>query len=232
MTVDSDEDVELADSPEPAPSSLTRVLMAVIAVAVVAIAVAGGFAWGHSSRTSPAAPYVPGPASVDGGFARDMATHHQQAITMATYAFDNSTDPDVRNLAYDIESSQTIEMGEMEGWLLNWNISRTSGTPMNWMPAEHRHLGPGGLMPGMATPAQMNRLLSSHGKALDVLFLQLMIRHHQGGLPMEQWAVQHAREPYVRDIAQSMLNDQQPQIIQMEQMLRGLGASPLPPPQD
>ena len=86
-------------------------------------------------------------------------------------------------------------------------------------------------MPGMATPAQMNKLETLHGKALDVLFLQLMIHHHQGGLPMAQYAAA-ARHGGLRprrcaggwSIAQSN------EIVQMEQMLRQLGGTPLPPP--
>ena len=85
-------------------------------------------------------------------------------------------------------------------------------------------------MPGMATPAQMNKLESLHGKALDVLFLQLMIHHHQGGLPMARYALAHAKDASVRLLAGVMVSAQSAEIIQMEQTLRTLGASSLPPP--
>jgi uncharacterized protein (DUF305 family) len=203
------------------------VLLAIIAAAVLVIAVAAGYVWGSRGNSSAG---LPAPSSVDAGFARDMATHHQQAITMATYAEHDSTSTEIKALAYDIESGQSVQMGEMIGWLDTWGISRNYGTPMDWFPGHH-HLGVGGLMPGMATPDQMNKLMSLHGKALDILFLQLMIRHHQGGVPMAQYAQQHAKEPYVRSLAQSILGDQQPQVIQMEQLLRQLGGKPLPPPE-
>ena len=85
-------------------------------------------------------------------------------------------------------------------------------------------------MPGLATAAQLKTLLSSHGKALDVLFLQLMIHHHQGGVRMAYYAAQHADEPYARQLAQAMYVAQSGEIVQMEQMLRQLGGTPLPPP--
>jgi uncharacterized protein (DUF305 family) len=88
------------------------------------------------------------------------------------------------------------------------------------------------LMPGMATPDQLDRLEALHGRALDVLFLQLMIRHHQGGLPMARYALAHAAEPHVRDLAQSMVNSQTAEIIEMEQLLRQLGGHPLAPPDE
>ena len=87
-----------------------------------------------------------------------------------------------------------------------------------------------GLMPGMATPAQMTKLETLHGRALDIMFLQLMIRHHQGGLPMEQYAAEHAGESYVRNLAGHMVASQGAEIIQMEQLLRQLGGTPLSPP--
>lgn len=212
------------------PVGLRRTLLAIIAVAVVAIVAAGGFFWGsHSVSTSSG---LPGVNSVDAGFARDMSTHHQQAVTMAGYVRDNPNggDPAVWNVAYDIETNQAVEMGTMEGWLLTWNVARTAGTPMSWMKGMHMHLSADGLMPGMATPAQMTKLQSLHGKAMDLLFLQLMIRHHQGGVMMAQYAEQHASEDYVRTLAGHMLAQQNTEIVQMEQMLRGLGGSPLPPP--
>jgi uncharacterized protein (DUF305 family) len=82
----------------------------------------------------------------------------------------------------------------------------------------------------MATPAEVNRLQSMTGKALDVYFLQLMLRHHQGGLPMVQWGASHAQVDYVRNAAQKMADSQSGEIVLMEQMLRERGAAPLPPP--
>ena len=67
-------------------------------------------------------------------------------------------------------------------------------------------------------------------RALDVDFLQLMIRHHQGGLAMEQYALDHAAKSYVRDLADQMLQTQSSEIISMEQLLRQLGGTPLPTP--
>lgn len=221
--------VDETDASAPAdsapPTRLRAVLLGVIAVAVLAVAVAGGFYWGTKNGTSGTKP-----SAIDIGFARDMATHHQQAVTMAAYVRDTSTDPEIVTLAYDIESSQTAQLGEMTGWLDTWNLSRNSPHPMAWMGAEHASHVVNGLMPGMATPAQMARLMSLHGKALGVLFLQLMIRHHQGGLPMAEFAEQHAAEPYVRTLAGHIAAGQSAEIISMEQMLRQRGSSPLPKP--
>jgi uncharacterized protein (DUF305 family) len=227
MTADvTDETVASAPDDTAPASRLRAVLLSVIAVAVLAVAVAGGFYWGTKNGPTSAI----NPSAVDIGFARDMATHHQQAVTMAAYVRDTSNDPEIVTLAYDIESSQTAQLGEMTGWLDTWNLSRNSPHPMAWMGAAHASHVVNGLMPGMATPVQMSRLMSLHGKALDILFLQLMIRHHQGGLPMAQYAEAHANESYVRTLAGHIAAGQSAEIIGMEQMLRQRGSSPLPKP--
>ena len=85
-------------------------------------------------------------------------------------------------------------------------------------------------MPGMATQAEVDKLQTMTGKAMDVYFLQLMLRHHQGGLPMAQYGAEHASESYVRNAAQKMVAGQSAEIVLMERLLRERGASPLPPP--
>ena len=216
-------------SADSAKSRARPVLLAIIGVAVLVLAVTGGFLWGSAGDSGSSTPSA---SSVDAGFARDMATHHQQAVTMAGYTRDNSTNLPVKTVAFDIETSQSVEMGEMIGWLQQWGVSRNTDSPMAWMKGHQHEVGPNGLMPGMATPAQMSRLQTLHGKALDIFFLQLMIRHHQGGIQMAQYAAQHAQEPYVRTIAQKMFINQSAEIVQMEQLLRELGGTPLPPPPD
>jgi uncharacterized protein (DUF305 family) len=76
----------------------------------------------------------------------------------------------------------------------------------------------------------MDKLEQTTGPALDILFLQLMIRHHQGGLPMAQYAAEHAQNAYVANAAQKMAEAQSNEIVQMEQVLRTLGGTPLPAP--
>lgn len=220
---------EAPRSPGSGRRALTIWLTAIVVIAALAAALAIGHVWGAHGGGSSAS--FPSSTSVDAGFARDMSTHHQQAITMAGYTRDNTADPAIKMLAYDIETSQYFQVGEMQGWLDVWGLARDNPNEMAWM-AGHSHLEAGGLMPGLATPAQMTKLESLHGKALDVFFLQLMIHHHQGGIPMAQYAVTHAGQPYVRVLAQSMVTAQSGEIIQMERLLRQLGGAPLPPPAD
>lgn len=68
------------------------------------------------------------------------------------------------------------------------------------------------------------------GTAADTYFLQLMLRHHQGGIPMMEYAADPANvsQDYVRDLATEMKQTQDKEIAIMTQMLAGRGAPPLP----
>jgi uncharacterized protein (DUF305 family) len=206
--------------------ALRLVLLSIIAIAVLVMAGTAGFVLRGSGGTTPPPPPT---NSVDAGFARDMSTHHTQAVTMAGYERDNTTNPSMKLLAFDIETEQEFQVGQMQGWLDSWGLSRNAPTEMAWM-GGHTALPANALMPGMATPAQMTLLEKSHGKALDILFLQLMIHHHQGGLEMAQYAEQHAVEPYVAQLATDMYAQQSGELITMEQALRKLGGQALPAP--
>ena len=171
--------------------------------------------------------------SVDVGFSQDMSTHHYQAVSMASWTRDHSADPTIKQLALDIEATQTGQIGRMTGWLQLWGQPELPETTqrMGWM-ADSGHSGHSGggmtLMPGMASQEEMTMLRSLSGKELDVYFLQLMLRHHQGGLPMARFAAEHASQSAVRGLAKHMDAGQQGEIKTMTMMLAERGAGPMP----
>jgi uncharacterized protein (DUF305 family) len=218
-TLEQDPDTAVPAATGRAPRSLLVVLAVVTALAL--LAAGAGIAVGTGLGSSP----VPGPASVDAGFARDMSTHHEQATEMAQIVRDTGTDPTVRLMAYDIETQQLGQVGQMRGWIDSWGQTpQSSEAQMAWM---GHGMAPGELMPGMATTAELTRLRGLSGKPLDVYFLQLMIRHHRGGLEMAQYAAQHASKDYVRQLANRIALAQQAEVVTMEQMLRERGGQPL-----
>jgi len=213
-------------------SPLRAVLLAVIAVALVVLggglAVVLGLGQDDGAR----------PGAVDVGFSRDMAAHHLQGVEMANLATDHSEDPAVRGLAFDIATTQTNQVGRMQGWLALWGYSPTGGDQMAWM-GSHAHgtdmpgmdmSGGSGLMPGMATEDELANLRSLQGTAFDVEFLRLMIRHHQGGLEMAQYAAAHGETDVVRTLATSIADSQTAETELMTGMLADRGGTPLPKP--
>ncbi|WP_378737693.1 DUF305 domain-containing protein [Nocardia brasiliensis] len=182
----------------------------------------------------------PDPGAVDIGFTQDMSAHHAQAVEMAGVVLVRSTDTDVRRLAYDIMTTQQNQVGRMQGWLQLWG-KPAQGVDgyMGWMSTQaggHGHSGtaetPSGpmpTMPGMATPADLAALRQATGPELDTRFLQLMLRHHQGGFPMIQYAAEHAETTAVRTLADTMNKTQRGEAQLITTMLTARGATPLPP---
>jgi uncharacterized protein (DUF305 family) len=215
-------------------SALRTVLLAVIAVGLVLLG--GGLAVALGiGRTSAATPTAD---SVDAGFSRDMARHHLQGVEMANLVPERSEDDEVRRLAFDISSTQTNQAGRMQGWLTLWGLSLSGGEPMAWM-GDGAHAGhdmagmdmtSSGLMPGMATENEMAHLRELSGTAFDVEFLRLMIRHHQGGKDMAEYAAEHGDVAAVRDLARSIVQSQGAETTLMAKMLTERGGTPLPAP--
>lgn len=168
---------------------------------------------------------TPGDDSVEAGFLRDMSTHHAQAVEMSMIAHANSANPGVVTLSADIALTQHGQIGYMQAWLSEWHLSPTgSAAPMSWMKDSSGSVR-NGLMPGMATPAQMAALRKATGKTLDVEFLTLMRQHHLGGIHMAQEALQESDNDDVTWLAESQVRGQQGEINLIDSMLKQLQAS-------
>lgn len=210
-------------------------LVALLSLSIGGIA-GGGYALGLRS----AAQQRPAPGPVDVGFAQAMRGHHDQAVVMSQILLGDSTSQ-IAGLARAIESAQLMEIGQMKGWLLLWDKPLLPSTSsMDWMllgrsppdAALSRYLidcrnSPGG-MPGLATQDELTRLRSLKGGERDLWFLQLMIRHHQGGLPMARFAAQNAETPAVRMLAAQIVAEQTQEAATMLLLAQRLAVSEPP----
>ena len=161
--------------------------------------------------------------SAEAGFARDMMVHHAQAVEMAEIVRDKTQSDDMRILASDIALTQQAQIGIMQGELQAWGLSITGTEPaMGWM--GHPTSGP---MPGMATPEEIDRLSEAAPEEADVLFLRLMILHHQAAIPMAEAILKRSDEPEVRQLAQGIVASQKGEIKVMEDMLGDMGKEAL-----
>ncbi|MGY1617539.1 DUF305 domain-containing protein [Geodermatophilus sp. SYSU D00691] len=226
MTAEPTETAEQPPAAAPGRSPLRTALLAVIGVALLLLGAGGAVALGVGRDEPPTAD------SVEAGFARDMSRHHLQGVEMANLALSRTSDPEVRQLAFDISSTQTNQAGRMQGWLSLWGLSQNGDQPMAWMGASgHDHdAADGGLMPGMATEEELRELGSLTGTAFDVRFLQLMIRHHQGGFEMAEHAAEHAEVRAVSTLAGRIADTQDAETTTMAAMLTARGGNPLPAP--
>jgi len=168
------------------------------------------------------------PNAAEIGFAQDMSVHHQQAIEMSSLVRERTDNQDIRAFAFDIINTQANQRGMMLGWLDLWQQPLTApGKPMAWMADSmtmnaqmNDSFTPGAYMPGMATTDEMDQLASLEGIAAEKLFLELMIRHHKGGVMMAAGVIERSDNETVTRLAQTMVNGQQAEMDYMNELLR------------
>lgn len=169
---------------------------------------------------------APGYAPADAEFVRDMIVHHRQALDMTALAPDRTNSDDMRLLAQRIEETQEFEIDLMRRWLEDRDEPApepTNGADAHGGHAGHAadHSGMAG-MAGMASPEQMAALAESEGTAFERMFLELMIRHHEGALVMVDDLLETERggkEPELFMMLSHIDADQRAEIARMQRML-------------
>jgi uncharacterized protein (DUF305 family) len=202
-----------SDVGESLPWWQSKLNLAVLAVAIAVLC--GGLGWLIGNNRA-----IPDPNTTDLGFLQDMRTHHEQAVYLGLYFLsDEGTNPALRDIAREIVFGQGIEIGRMIELLRMYGAaeSNESDTAMRWM----NEPTPIDRMPGLASDADIDKLLSSKGTDADRLFVALMVAHHQGGIHMAQYAAAHANETEVRRFASGMIVGQTGEIGEMQALVAG-----------
>lgn len=209
-----------------------KVPSAALGILLAAVVGATGLAVGAALARGDAPPPGPAEGSAEAGFARDMQAHHAQAVEMSTMVRDGTDDPEVETLALDIMLTQQQQVGQMYGWLEQWNLPQASlDPPMRWMEDGSAATGStahgdgsqtaGGesVMPGMAAEEDLQELDQAEGLAAEVLYLRLMVAHHQGGVAMAESALGLVGDEEVRRLAQAIVTSQTAELTVLDRML-------------
>jgi uncharacterized protein (DUF305 family) len=101
-------------------------------------------------------------------FAQMMIPHHEQAVSTSEIALKNSKNQEILKLSKQIKSLQSTERSQLTYWLKATDSSMTMDHDMR--------------MSGMLTTKELTSLKRLTGTAFDRMFLQLMIKHHQGAI--------------------------------------------------
>ena len=182
-------------------------------------------AMSSGSSTTSASPSASATSNVDNEhndqdvmFAQMMIVHHKGAIEMAQMATTQASSQQVKDLATTIEAAQQPEIEQMTSWLNAWGEPVEAGSSMEGMD----HSSTSG-MSGMMSEEQMTQLQNATGTDFDQMFLQLMIEHHTGAVPMARTEQQQGSNPQALELADSIVTSQSAEIEQMKQMLTTLG---------
>jgi uncharacterized protein (DUF305 family) len=153
-------------------------------------------------------------------FLQGMIVHHQQAIVMSKLAAKRTNNKTIIDLANRIDLSQVDEINFMESWLSSRD---QNAHEMNHK--DHMHMN----MSGMATPAQIESLKNSNSTDFDRLFLQLMIKHHDGALDMVNELKKYpgsANDQLLNEFVSDLINDQAVEIERMNLIAVNLSDDP------
>lgn len=150
----------------------------------------------------------------DVAFVQNMIPHHEQALTMIDLVDARTDGTDLPKLTKRMAISQLDEITQLETWLTQRGEE---------LPGAHHEHGSGHdtLMPGMLTEAELAQLRGARGARFDRLFLQYMIRHHEGAVIMVQDLLNGGggQEPAIFQLAQHIESDQTIEISRMKHLL-------------
>lgn len=182
-------------------------------LAVAALAVAGALSFAGCGDNSTSGSDAASHNEADVAFATGMIPHHQQALEMAEVAAERAADPKVKDLANRIEKAQDPEIEQMSGWLRDW------GQPVPTPGGGHAgHSG----MPGMMSDAEMGSLMKASGADFDRMFLEMMIRHHEGAIEMAKEEQDKGANAEAKQLAGSIATSQSAEIEEMRDLLAAM----------
>jgi uncharacterized protein (DUF305 family) len=160
-------------------------------------------------------------ADVD--FMQGMIHHHAQALVMTSMVPDRAAGEKLAILARRIEVAQEAEIETMARWL----TQRKEEVPDA---EDHRNdHGGRGLMPGMVGHEALAKLAAAEGREFDRMFLEYMIRHHQGALTMvgQLRAKEGGVEPEIDLFVRHVDSDQNIEISRLAGLLAQVGELPV-----
>ena len=135
-------------------------------------------------------------------FAQMMIPHHEQAIEMSDLALQNSNNAVIRDLATKISGEQAPEIALMKSW-----SDSQMGSQM------------GHMMNGRLSDDEIRELEKAQGAEFDRLFLEGMIKHHEGAIDMAE-DVKDSTNQEVAKLAKSIISSQRAEIEYMKELLK------------
>lgn len=145
-------------------------------------------------------------APYDLQFISTMSTHHMMAIEMSRLAESRSSHDELKSMAKKMIQDQEAEIEKMKMWKQQWYPGKTDAVNMT--------------MPGMMSSMKgmsMEKLEKSNGKQFDLIFLDMMSKHHAGAVNMAKSAIPKLKHPEAKTLAQEMVAAQGNEIAQMKQ---------------
>ncbi len=156
-------------------------------------------------------------------FIDQMIMHHQGAIMSSEHMIADSERAELRQLAENIQKSQSEQIEQMRAWREQWY---PDAEPTSEMPDSAQ-------MDGMMGSAHMEEMMGEghtqegmmSSDATDSMFLRMMIPHHQSAIDISEQALERAEHPELRELARKIIDEQTAEIGLMEGYLEEIDAA-------
>ena len=145
-------------------------------------------------------------APFDLQFIDTMTHHHEGAVRMSEMALKKSQNEELRKFAQKIIDDQKKEIGQMKDWRDKWYAGKPAAKNME--------------MPGMAgsmkmMSGEMEKMEAAAGQDFDLMFLDMMIPHHQDAVMMSKSALEKAAHTEIKTLANQIIKAQNEEIEKM-----------------
>jgi uncharacterized protein (DUF305 family) len=178
----------------------------------------------------------------DKAFLTQMSMHHAMAVMMARPVVANAVHQELRDLGSSIIDDQTREIAQMRSWARDWygldipdHVAMMDAMQGGEQPTQSSqgmagHEGPGAMpKPGgmaqsggqgmpmgqMREMSMMADLWKLPANRLEVVFMSMMIPHHQGAIDMAMLVPDRAAHQELKDLAAGIITSQSAEIAQM-----------------
>jgi len=141
----------------------------------------------------------------DVAFAQMMIPDHQMTAKMAELAQDKAATEDLKSMAAQMVKGESQTVGTLQGWLKTW------GKPASGDMAVMT-------MPGAMTDKDMDMLKSMSGMDFDMMFAQMMVKHHEGSIQMAQDEQAKGASAEAKAMAADMVKTQQAQVSELRKI--------------
>ena len=146
-------------------------------------------------------------------FIDQMIMHHEGAIMSSEHMISDSERPELRQLAENIQESQSEQIEQMQEWREEWygdDASQDSGMMDS---AQMEEMMGDGMLEEMMGGSMQGMM---GGNMADTMFLRMMIPHHQLAVEMSEEALEKAEHPELKELAQTIIDEQSAEIELMQ----------------
>lgn len=144
-------------------------------------------------------------APYDLQFIDTMIAHHQGAVEMAKMIDGKTQNAELIKFGKQIIADQEKEIAQMKEWREKWFAGKPRAMNME--------------MPGMADSMKMDmsKLAAAKDKNFDVMFIEMMIPHHDGAVIMSKEALTKSEKPEIKTLAGQIIKAQEAEIKMMNE---------------